>query len=193
MTVIGVTGHRVLMEIDKIEQGIDAGIMAIQQHFPNKALTIVSALAEGADRLVAHRVLSHPGARLIAILPLERERYLLDFETESSRAEFDQLLRRAAEIVRLPGTESREQAYAAAGLAMLDQAEVVMAVWDGNGAQGQAGTGEIVSRARQAQTPLVWVHAGNRAPGTLEPTSLGSEQGRVTFENWPLKRGSLER
>jgi hypothetical protein len=37
------------------------------------------------------------------------------------------------------------------------------------------------------------VHAGNRAPGTLQPTSLGSEQGRVTFENWPLEQVSRER
>jgi hypothetical protein len=29
-----------------------------------------------------------------------------------------------------------------------------------------------------------WVHAGNRRPGTQEPTSLGAEQGKVTVENF---------
>jgi hypothetical protein len=32
--------------------------------------------------------------------------------------------------------------------------------------------------------PIARVHAGNRRPGTMEPTSLGEEQGRVTFERF---------
>jgi hypothetical protein len=31
--------------------------------------------------------------------------------------------------------------------------------------------------------PFAWVHAGNRRPGTMEPTSLRTDQGHVTYEN----------
>jgi hypothetical protein len=32
--------------------------------------------------------------------------------------------------------------------------------------------------------PIARVHAGNRKPGTLESTSLGIEQGSVSYENF---------
>jgi hypothetical protein len=60
---------------------------------------------------------------------------------------------------------------------------VLIAIWDGKTAQGQGGTGAIMARARQRGLPIAWVHAGNRKPGTQEPTSLGAEQGMVTFEH----------
>ena len=45
--------------------------------------------------------------------------------------------------------------------------------------EGSAGT--LLARARERDLPIAWVHAGNRKPGTNEPTSLGTEQGMVTF------------
>ena len=49
--------------------------------------------------------------------------------------------------------------------------------------EGQGGTGEVVAQARARGKPIAWIHAGNRKPGTMEPTSLGADQGRVTYEN----------
>lgn len=43
--------------------------------------------------------------------------------------------------------------------------------------------GAIVAAARGRSLPLAWIHAGNRTPGTLEPTSLGEAQGEVTYEH----------
>jgi hypothetical protein len=65
---------------------------------------------------------------------------------------------------------------------VVDNCDVFVAVWDGEGAQGQGGTGEIVERARSQGKPVVIVRAGNRKPGTSEPTTLGDEQGRVILE-----------
>jgi hypothetical protein len=48
----------------------------------------------------------------------------------------------------------------------------------------------VVAAARERGKPLVWVHAGNRVPGTMEPTSLGDEQGTVSFER--LRRSERE-
>jgi hypothetical protein len=181
---IGVTGHRVLTEMEKVTAGIDEALAAFERRFLGGPLIVLSALAEGADRLVAERVLARPGSRLHAVLPLPRADYLTDFASAGSRQQFHGLLARAERVVELPPRASREDAYEAAGLHLLDPCDVLLAVWDGQGAQGQGGTGAIVGRARARGLPLAWVHAGNRRPGSLEPTTLGEAQGLVTLENF---------
>jgi hypothetical protein len=68
---------------------------------------------------------------------------------------------------------------------VVDNCDVLIAVWDGEGAEGQGGTGEVVARARSQGKPVVIVRAGNSRPGTLEPTTLGTEQGAVIAEGFP--------
>ena len=180
---IGVTGHRVLAETERVEAGIEAAIARIEASHPGRPLVVVSALAEGADRLVAGAVLKRPSSRLRAVLPLLMSDYLDDFAALESKEEFLRLLARADEITELPPQASRDEAYAAANVRLLEGIDVLVAVWDGRGAQGQAGTAEVVARARVRGLPIAWVHAGNRNPGTMEPTSLGTDQGHVTYEN----------
>ena len=117
------------------------------------------------------------------MLPIPKYDYLADFEPAQSKDEFLRLLAGADEVIELPPRASREEAYAAAGDAVLQRADVILAIWDGQGAQGQGGTAEVIAGARTRSKPTAWIHAGNRKPGTMEPTSLGSDQGRVTFEN----------
>jgi hypothetical protein len=180
---IGVTGHRVLAERERVAAGVDATLARIEGRFPGRALVVVSALAEGADRLVAEAVLRRPGARLCAVLPLPAPDYLADFASPESRDEFLRLLARADEVVELPARVSRAEAYAAANDQMLDGIDVLVAVWDGKVAQGEAGTAEVVARARARRLPIAWVHAGNRKPGTMEAMAQGADQGSVTYEN----------
>lgn len=183
MVAIGVTGHRILTELDRINAGVDQALRRIAQAFPGQPVTVISSLAEGADRLVVQRILTRYVARLVAPLPLLKSDYLSDFASAASKAEFLSLLDQADDVVELPSAPTRNGAYEAAGNYVLDHCEVLIAIWDGQGAQGQGGTGAIVARARQRGLPIAWVHAGNREPGTQEPTSLGAEQGKVTFEN----------
>jgi RyR domain len=180
---IAVTGHRVLAERELVEAGIEAAIARIEASHPGRSLVVVSALAEGADRLVTEAVLRRPNSRLQVVLPLPKFDYLTDFATADSKEEFLRFLARTDEVEELPARASREEAYAAANDRLLEGVDVLVAVWDGQSAQGDAGTAEVVARARALRLPLAWVHAGNRAPGTMEPTSLGEEQGKVTYEN----------
>ena len=180
---IGVTGHRVLAGTDIVASAIDRALARIEGGHPGRPLVVVSALSEGADRLVAEAVLRRPGARLEAVLPLPRFEFLDDFATPESKEEFLRFLDRADSLTELPAQDSRDEAYAAANDRLLDGIDVLIAVWDGKGAQGHGGTAEVVARARARGLPLAWVHAGNRVPGTMEATSLGAEQGLVTYEN----------
>lgn len=179
---IGVSGHRILTDLEPLEIGIEAALRWIERRHGGAQLEVVSALAEGADRLVAWHALALRDSRLVAVLPLLPERYLADFERPESKAEFRGLLARADEVVQLSTDANDEAAYDAAGRYVLDHCDVLLTVWDGHDAQGEGGTGAIVALARQRKLPLAWVHAGNRKPGTSEPTSLGREQGTVTFE-----------
>jgi hypothetical protein len=188
VVAIGVTGHRILAEVDKLEAGLDVVVRRLEEAFPGR-WTVLSALAEGSDRLVAHRLLARVGTRLVAVLPLARDDYEGDFATEASRREFADLLALADEVVEVAPRASRDEAYEAGGRAVLERADVMVTIWDGQGAQGRGGTGGIVAEARERGLPIAWVHAGNRRPGTLEPTSLGNEQGQVTFERVPTTPG----
>ncbi|MBI2835744.1 MAG: hypothetical protein HYX76_15090 [Acidobacteria bacterium] len=183
---IGVSGHRILAEEARIEAGVRDAVQSFRDVLRPESTTIVSGLAEGSDRLVARCVLGWPGADLLAVLPLPQSQYEADFQGPRSRREFTDLLARARAIVELPPTPERDRAYEAAGVAVLDRSDALVAVWDGQCAQGLGGTGAIVELARRRRMPIAWVHAGNRVPGTLQPTSLGAEQGRVTFENFTV-------
>lgn len=190
VVIVGITGHRVLAELDKLEAGIDAALAEIERVFEARPLTIVSALAEGADRLVVERALARPDSRLRAVLPFPREEYERDFAEAGSKETFRRLLGQAVQVIQLPrpprrqGASSPDDAYLAAGQYLVDRCDLLIAVWDGRVAQGRGGTAMIVNLARNYGLPLAWVHAGNRKPGTLEPTSLDADQGLVTYERF---------
>jgi Protein of unknown function (DUF4231) len=120
---------------------------------------VVSALAEGADRLVVREVLRDPEAVLEAVLPLPRDEYVRDFASAASRAEFDELLGRAGGVTVLPPAPDRAAAYAGAGRYVDDRSDVLVAVWDGDQARGTGGTAEVVDRRTSACQPLLWVRS----------------------------------
>jgi len=181
---IGVTGHRILMEEEKIKAGIEKALDLLREHFGERPMLVLTSLAEGADRMVAEAVLRRPGSTLVAVTPFSLEEYVKDFGPgdSPSREEFHRLLGKASEVVELSGGPDRETGYAMAGEYVVDNCDALIAVWDGREAQGRGGTGEMVARARAQGKPVLVVRAGNRRPGTDEPTTLGDEQGRVVAE-----------
>ncbi len=119
---------------------------------------VISALAEGADRIVAESGLA-AGYTLEAVLPFARDEYAHDFETADSRAAFDRLLGVASSVFELNGgADARPRAYEAAGLVMLANVDLLIAIWDGEQPEGFGGTGEIVSRAIADGIPIVWIN-----------------------------------
>ncbi len=179
---VGVTGHRFPAEVERLQAALERALDRVELAFPGRRLVAVSPLAEGADRLVAQEVLGR-GGTLEAVMPLPVADYTTDFETEQSKAEFARLLDQAAEVVVLPATATRNEAYEQAGLYILDSSDVLIAIYDGKPAQGRGGTAEIVERALQRNSPVLHVKAGNRRPGTTIPTSLGAEQGELVAHN----------
>jgi tetratricopeptide (TPR) repeat protein len=178
--IVGVTGHRVLPPGDALRARLAEVLATLRSGSLGLApaprpgpLVALSALAEGADRLVARLVLDEtPDGALEVVLPLEIDDYILDFASDESIAEFRSLLNRAERITILapgPGPKARatpdeepsrrEAAYEAGGYFVVDGCAVLIAIWDGQPARGRGGTAEIVAYARQLGRPLVWVQA----------------------------------
>jgi hypothetical protein len=178
-----VTGHRFLAEEGKLRAAVREALRRLQAVYSGRPLQVLSPLAEGADRLVAREVLRVPGATLVAPLPLPVDDYRQDFTAPASKAAFARLLQRAAQVLILPTTETRNEAYEQVGRYVADHSDALIALWDGRGAQGQGGTADVVCRALDRGIPVLHILTGNRKPGTQEPTTLGEKQGRLVVHN----------
>ena len=180
---IGVTGHRHLQDQQATSGAVTAVLARIRREFPADpatpvVLVVVSALAEGADRLVAAQVMAYPGSRLEAALPFPRTAYARDFATAASRAEFRALLARASAVWQAQPAPCPEEAYERTGRHIADSCDVLIAVWDGKPARGRGGTAHVVEYAREVCIPLVWIQP---VPGQ-QPRYEGftSEQARAS-------------
>lgn len=138
-----------------------AGTEALKDVYAKKdpLLRIISALAEGADRMAADEAVA-PCSELQVILPFASDEYERDFKTNASKDEFRALMARAnGAVMTLDGTRAAEnRSYRAAGRMMLRQSDVVIAVWDGEPAESDAGTGAIAAAALSARIPVLWIN-----------------------------------
>ncbi len=184
---MAVTGHRRLAHEQTARKAIRDGLDQILNVLPAPIraecrLVAVSALADGADRLVAEVVLARPGGLLEVILPMAAADYVTDFEAAGSAPEFERLLAAASWVTTLSASPTREDAYVAAGKAAVDRADVTIAIWNGHEAAGKGGTGEIVSYLRAHDRPLLWLPADGGEPvaENLERLTETAWLGRLT-------------
>jgi hypothetical protein len=208
---IGVTGHRELADPSALIPAIHQAIHGITERLLGSGarpqLLVISALAEGADRLVAREVLTEPGAELEAVLPRPPGDYLDDFGTEESRAEFIELLSGASAVWQVPVSKTQGSGYEQAGRYVVDSSDAVIALWDGEPPRGQGGTATVVAYAQRQRVPLVWVPTtGRSAPvyrlddqrfrSINEAARELREYNAVTIPQFPLRaskaRGLLE-
>jgi hypothetical protein len=182
---IGVTGHRDLDISDPLIAAVDRTVREIRDSFHGAKITIISPLAEGADRLVAWRAMANNDADLVVPLPFDVEEYMLDFPKISSKAEFVTLLEQATQVIELPAQENREASYLAVGRYVLKKCNVLIAIWDGLPARGPAGTAQIITQAREQLKPIAWIFAGGQAQNTQSQSFPNKTLYEVTFENFP--------
>ena len=83
--VVGVTGHRDLAMDNEaaVSEQIDTFLTELQTALGPFPVTIACGMADGADRLVAHRALKL-GIAVQAVLPMPTRYYLSDFSTDSA-------------------------------------------------------------------------------------------------------------
>lgn len=172
------TGHRFLANLAALEVGVQAGLEAIRSRFPGRTIVILTALAEGADTFVVRVALKDPSNLVRFVLPMPTESYLESFSSDEARMEFRRLFRPEAAAFL---NQSSADAFAALRDFLIERADALLALYDGCPAQGPGGTAEVVKGMRSKGKPVVVVRAGNRRPGTFEPTSLGALQGTLVL------------
>ena len=197
---VGITGHRPeRLGLDRLEAvalaigEVLAAIETAAQAHGAERLRLVGALAEGVDSIAADVALSR-GWSLDAILPFHREDYLGDFTDETARTAHEVHLAKAHAVFELPGGTSetlRPIAYERAGHVMLDQSDLLVAVWDGEAARGRGGAAQIVADAVRRDIPVLWIDPAATHPCRLLWDGLVEHDlGQQTIETVP--RGSLD-
>jgi hypothetical protein len=126
----------------------------------NGDLTGLTCIADGADSLFAQAVLDLGGS-LHVVIPAEKYRDALPTD---HHATYDALLTQATDVTRLDHVESDSTAHMDASLRMLDEADELLAVWDGKPARGHGGTADVVDAARARGIPvtIVWPNGAER-------------------------------
>ncbi len=161
---IGVTGHRDLGDRAAAIEGLARARLAEWwRAHADARFEVLSALAEGADRLVARLAVEMLAARLVVCLPMPREAYARDFATAASQAEFEALLGQALRIDEAPllsvgeawrdWSEERNHQYAWAGAWVAAKCDLLIAIWDGKPARGTGGTADVVAWFRGGRAP----------------------------------------
>ena len=155
--VLSVTGHRDLVssELDLIRERVRSLLVDLDARYPERRLRVLSALAEGADRLVAGIAIDL-GIEVVVPLPMPKEMYLDDFDTQESRDEFESLLAAASDVLEMPlardntveqvATPGKERnlQYAQLGVFLCAHCHILLALWDGKKGENPGGTGQVV-------------------------------------------------
>jgi hypothetical protein len=121
----------------------------------------VTSLAEGADQIFAFPVLA-AGGQLHAVIP-SRD-YESSFRNDEIRGIYDSLLNLTTSQSTLDIPAPSEDAYMAAGQQVVDQSDILLAVWDGMPAGGKGGTADIVAYAQQRgiEVRVIWPSGARR-------------------------------
>jgi hypothetical protein len=197
---IGAIGHRpkrlakgdhnkIESEINRVLDMIAHEVRVVHRRYADffsqddPQLTLVSALAEGADRLAAEAALTRKFLLDVPI-PFAREVYVADFVGDATQEpgageqangrtgsldEFNALT--APEVARalleLPGKrqcpsrpddQDADKAYEMAGLTVIGQSDILLTVWDGGPSGGVGGTTEMLHEAVRRGVPIIEVN-----------------------------------
>ncbi|MEN3367880.1 MAG: hypothetical protein V7609_23 [Verrucomicrobiota bacterium] len=156
--VLGFTGHRRVRDEDKVGKLLCEIISSLRGE-SDREMMGRSSVASGGDVLFAEACLASD-LKWIALLPFPEAEFKKDFnEKEWARAQA--LLSRALRVETFSETAKRPAGYLECGLATVEGADVMIALWDGKAPRGAGGTAEVVAHTRSLQKPLILIHAEN--------------------------------
>ncbi|MGH3624287.1 MAG: hypothetical protein ACRDQ5_21285 [Sciscionella sp.] len=158
MTQLVITGHRGLPKATA--KLVDSALRRTVAERATGELVGLSCLADGADALFAQAVLD-AGGELVVVVPAATYRESLPTEHHPV---YDALMNRATDVIRLEHTESDSHAHMDASVRMIENADELVAVWDGKPARGYGGTTDVVAAARRRGVPVtvVWPEDAER-------------------------------
>ena len=185
---VGVVGHRA-ERLEGVDRGLLRGTLArlLRQvresavattadvrHYRSDGprLTLLTGMADGTDRDAVDAAHTEPSWAVHAVLP---------FPIEGHHATTQEGLRAALEgcaaVTVLDGVAGRYDAYVPLARVLVEQADLLVAVWDGERARGVGGTAEVVQHARRDAVPIIRIDPRLPNAPWLEDLSA-SDEGR---------------
>lgn len=170
---VAVTGHRDIPEEDRdaVTARVRGFLQNVTARFPWTSVCLLTGLAAGADQLAAAAA-REAGCRVIAVLPMPRERYEEDFPGPEL-AVFRQQLAAADQVVELPSVAGAGAAldrvlqYERLGAYLAARGQILLALWDGTDSGKPGGTAAVV---RFALFGVPETHGGGSAIPDAEDT-----------------------
>lgn len=156
---VGITGHR-----DLGAAGAWVAASLFDLYMSESAVEVLTSLAEGADQIAANVAVAR-ALGLYAIVPSEQ--YEKSFRDAFSRKDYFRLLALSRGVQTLPYAEPSEEAFFAAGRKVVEQCDVLFAVWDGLPAKGPGGTGDVVEYALAYRRRVVQLDPVRRVVASL--------------------------
>jgi len=154
---IGVTGHRDVLpeDVEGAREKSRELLSTIKSAMPTTRISVISGLAEGADRIFAEEALAL-NISVEAVLPMPLQYYKKDFD-EASLAELHRILGKEAvrriELPLTPGLDAddnnwpegaRNTLYANLSDDLRRRSNLLVALWDGNYKNLTGGTDDTV-------------------------------------------------
>jgi hypothetical protein len=153
---VGLSGHQEMPDV-----AWDFASTSIDDYITDHGeLTGICSLAVGSDQLFADKIVAS-GNELYVVIPCKNYEATFD---EAGLGEYKTLLEAAANTETLDFTEPSEEAFFAAGKRVAELSDELIAVWDGEAAQGLGGTADIVKYAKALGKTvlLVWPEGATR-------------------------------
>jgi len=156
--IISITGH---IDIDKIsldfvEKELNILFTELKNKLSNTPIYLMSALAEGSDRIVAKIALDN-NIQLLCPLPFEKDEYKKDFISVKSKNEFEELISKSVnsyfvgyhKLNTKEHTEDRSLQYQTVGKHLSDNCNLLIALWDEKMLDKEGGTSWVISHKRK--------------------------------------------
>ncbi|MDE7439441.1 MAG: hypothetical protein K2N23_02920, partial [Clostridia bacterium] len=161
--IVGVTGHRNIMEEDKpqLKQTVIDCLKEIQalckcEGGDDTPIIMLNAFAQGADMLCAEAAFEL-GIDVYGVLPREKERYINSLDNEADKNKFNDYLTRAKRVFVAPDIEKNkswlkktnsnidDEGYESRqlGIYIAEHSHILLALWDGTPPSEQFGWGTV--------------------------------------------------
>ena len=160
---VGITGHQ---RREGIQWSWVRETICAELRRAGSVTQALSSLAAGSDQEFAEAAISL-GIPVTAVIPLDGyERFFKGPDLASYERLLDQ-----SKIVQLRWRGDAEHAFFEAGKFIVDQCDVLFAVWDGEKAEGLGGTGDIVGYARQKKRAVIHIEPISMTIGHIQISS----------------------
>ena len=182
---IGVIGHRSVRDPDRAYSAANDlfrqlyTTISLIHRSVGIELLWCSALAEGADQILAragldaYAALNDYPAQLRVVLPFSVEKTTSTMRDGNAIVMFRQLRETSVDTKIVPGMSDPEEAFAECGRTVVDDSDIIVALWDGQPSFRKAGTFPTMTYARQSQKRIIQLDE-NSEYSIQEETTDGS-------------------